>query len=392
MRGADGTIIAEKKVPSTNGVKGRDAQKAELLPIRKVELLPVWGTQGGTTADLSGEIGAPSFVPLPIFDRRLGARSTPALPAWGAQGGTTADLSGEIGASNFVPLPIFDGRLGARSTPALPAWGAQGGRTADPSGEIGAPSFVPLPIFDSRLGARSTPALPAWGAQDGKTVDNPGENGIILVGKDTEGAEDFNRLLKQSTCSSDDFYKYLNKINSDYADTYAKTGKWPSDVQIPKSPDALKADGTINWDEVPNGGYVLDGKGDAIKDQYVPGIGETIDRHGPNNGRFTSPVRNNKPYSYAQRSLPYMENPSQYHRYKVTGDLNNIEQYFIQSTDANLKQRISAYMKKFRLSFSDLETYRGRIASGFGEIGGGEQYELPLPVNMLEGLGLLKEF
>ena len=208
----------------------------------------------------------------------------------------------------------------------------------------------------------------------------------------TEGAGDFNRLLKQSTCSSDDFYKYLNKINSDYADTYAKTGKWPSDVQIPKSPDVLKADGTINWDEVPNGGYVLDGKGDAIKEQYVPGIGETIDRHGPNNGRFTSPVRNNKPYSYAQRSLPYMENPSQYHRYKVTGDLSNIEQYFIQSTDANLKQMISAYMKKFRLSFSDLETYRGRIASGFGEIGGGEQYELPLPVNMLEGLGLLKEF
>ena len=212
------------------------------------------------------------------------------------------------------------------------------------------------------------------------------------AGELAEGAGDFNRLLKQSTCSSDDFYKYLNKINSDYADTYAKTGKWPSDVQIPKNPDVLKADGTINWDEVPNGGYVLDGKGDAIKEQYVPGIGETIDRHGPNNGRFTSPVRNNKPYSYAQRSLPYMENPSQYHRYKVTGDLSNIEQYFIKSTDANLKQMISAYMKKFRLSFSDLETYRGEIASGFGEIGGGEQYELPLPVNMLEGLGLLKEF
>jgi hypothetical protein len=198
--------------------------------------------------------------------------------------------------------------------------------------------------------------------------------------------------LKQSTCSSDDFYKYLNKINSDYADTYVKTGKWPSDVQIPKNPDVLKADGTINWDEVPNGGYVLDGKGDAIKEQYVPSIGETIDRHGPNNGRFTSPIRNNRPYSYTQSSLPYIENPSQYHRYKVTGDFSNIEQYFNQSTDVNLKQIISAYMRKYRLSFSDLKTYQGKIASGFGEIGGGEQYELPLPVNMLEGLGLLKEF
>jgi hypothetical protein len=40
----------------------------------------------------------------------------------------------------------------------------------------------------------------------------------------TAGAGNFNRLLKQSTCSSDDFYKYLNKINSDYAHTYVKTG------------------------------------------------------------------------------------------------------------------------------------------------------------------------
>ena len=142
---------------------------------------------------------------------------------------------------------------------------------------------------------------------------------------------------------------------------------------------------------MPNGGYVLDRNGDAIKEQYVPEIGKTIDRHGPNNGRFTSPIRNNEPYSYAQRSLPYIEDPSQYHQYKVTGDLNNIEQYFNQSTDVHLKQTISAYMKKFRLSFSDMVTYRGKIASGFGEIGGGEQYELPLPVNMLEGLGLIKE-
>lgn len=73
------------------------ARKVELLPIRKVELLPEWGTQGGTAVDLSGEIGAPNFVPLPIFDSQLGARGTTALPMQGTKDGKTVENPGENG-------------------------------------------------------------------------------------------------------------------------------------------------------------------------------------------------------------------------------------------------------------------------------------------------------
>ena len=46
-------------------------------------------------------------------------------------------------------------------------------------------------------------------------------------------------------------------------------------------------------------------------------------------------------------------------------------------------------MEGYDLSYEDLKIQKGEIKSGFGSTGGGIQYELPLPVDMLEGLGLL---
>ncbi|WP_411167584.1 hypothetical protein ACH36K_10530 [Clostridium sp. MB05] len=37
-------------------------------------------------------------------------------------------------------------------------------------------------------------------------------------------------------------------------------------------------------------------------------------------------------------------------------------------------------------SYDDLISYKGEIASGFGSSGGGIQYQLPLPVDILEEL------
>lgn len=199
--------------------------------------------------------------------------------------------------------------------------------------------------------------------------------------------------MKQSTCSSDDLYKYLNKINRDYADTYVKTGKWPSDIQIPKTPDVLKADGSIDWSKAPKGGYILDSNGEALKTPYMPEIGEFIDRHGTNSGRFTSPVKNNKPYSYAQRSLPYLEDSSQYHQYKVIGDFSKLEQYVKECSNSTLKNDIYEYVDVYyEGDFSKMLIYQGEIAgiNGWGK-GGGIQYELPMKVEWLEKLGILQE-
>jgi len=46
-------------------------------------------------------------------------------------------------------------------------------------------------------------------------------------------------------------------------------------------------------------------------------------------------------------------------------------------------------MEGYDLSYKDLKVQKGEIARGFGSNGGGIQYELPLPVDMLEGLGIL---
>ncbi|MDQ0885077.1 hypothetical protein QFZ81_000165 [Paenibacillus sp. V4I9] len=202
-------------------------------------------------------------------------------------------------------------------------------------------------------------------------------------------------LLKKSTCNADELTVYLKKIDlykgTNFADEFATSGKWPGDIQIPKDPSVLNADGSINWSEVPKGGYVLDGNGNAIKEAYSPNLGDVIDRYGPPNGRYISPVIDCKTYNYDQRSLPYVEDASKYYQYKVTGDFDNIETYVNHCTDTSLREKVTTYMEGYDLSYNDLKIQKGEIASGFGSIGGGIQYELPLPVGMLEGLGLLEK-
>ena len=93
---------------------------------------------------------------------------------------------------------------------------------------------------------------------------------------------------KKSKCSVDELYNYLKNIDSDAAETFLKDGTWPSKIQIPKDPSALRPDGTINWDKAPEGGYVLNSAGKADKTPFVPLKGEIIDRYGSSSGRYTS--------------------------------------------------------------------------------------------------------
>ncbi|ROR29204.1 transposase [Mobilisporobacter senegalensis] len=101
--------------------------------------------------------------------------------------------------------------------------------------------------------------------------------------------------------------------------------------------------------------------------------------------------RTGKPYSYDQRLLPYVEDFSKYKQYELTDDLSKLKSYITNCKDKDLVQDIQDYMsyKKIK-SYDDLIAYKGEIASGFGSTGGGIQYQLPLPVDILEDLGLLK--
>ncbi|MDD9149860.1 TNT domain-containing protein [Sporolactobacillus sp. CQH2019] len=213
--------------------------------------------------------------------------------------------------------------------------------------------------------------------------------------EDVQGAEKasttVDNILRKTKCTNSDLQVYLKSINSDLADEYLKMGKWPEKVQIPKSPEVLKPNGRIDWSQVPNDGFKLNEKGNPIKKPYIPKVGEVIDRYGPADGRFTSPVIDGKPYSYEQRSLPYLEDESKYHQYKITRDFNNIKSYIENCSNEKLKAAIEGYMSKYSLTVDDLVIEKGEIAPGFGSIGGGIQYQLPLPIKMLENLGMIEK-
>ena len=199
--------------------------------------------------------------------------------------------------------------------------------------------------------------------------------------------------LKETTCTSDELYIYLKNIDTDYAETFLKTGEWPDEIQIPKNASVLNKDGSINWTKAAVGGYKLDKDGNPIKEKFIPKIGEVIDRYGPANGRYTSPIIDGKSFEYTERSLPYVENLSNYHKYEVIGDFSKIEEYVKNCPDAKLKVKIDATVTAYYDGdYSKLVSYKGEAATveGWGK-GGAIQYEFSLTVEQLEGLGLLRE-
>lgn len=122
--------------------------------------------------------------------------------------------------------------------------------------------------------------------------------------------------LKSSTCTTNELIKYLknydiiNKTN--YAEEFIKTGAWSLEIQIPKAGDVLKSTGEIDWNQVTKGGYTLDSIGNAEKDKCNLKVGDILGRYVSSDRRYASPV-DGKSYNYNQRSLPYVEEPTQYY-------------------------------------------------------------------------------
>jgi hypothetical protein len=285
---------------------------------------------------------------------------------------------------------------------------AFGGAGAYGIGQIGQELELPLPItllmsMGAGIGIVKVGGRYLFKDQAGNVLLDVAVQDVDALRKGVSGAKSLDdiryeeywkqcELLNKTTCSSETLYEYLYKINPEQAINYAKTGVWPDDIQVPKSSNVLGRDWGIDWSQVPNGGYTLDGAGNAIKSPYTPKIGEVVDRYGPGNGRYTSPVVDDIPYSYDERSLPYVENPEIYHQYEVIGDFNNIEWYVKNCNDSAIKTRAEDYINTYYGGdYSKVIVQSGNIAPGFGTISGGVQYELPMPVDMLESLGLMRK-
>lgn len=265
---------------------------------------------------------------------------------------------------------------------------------------------------DAGLGGHGTPGSDGHPESDGagsshgdgptagNQSDGAGDHGptpaelpaYAHVSVDSAG-NDISHLVTESGLTPTQLHDYLANSpgGGARAAAFEQTGVWPHDVQIPKDASVLKPDGTINWDEVPSGGYTLDDADQPIKEPLVPQVGDVFDRYGPSDGRYTSPVPETGPYTYDQRSLPYLEDPAQYHQYRVIGDFSEIERYY-DAAPESVRADVDRIMRRFDSSFEDLgRASQGDIAAGFGAHGGGRQVEMPTTVELLKRLGLIEE-
>ncbi len=205
---------------------------------------------------------------------------------------------------------------------------------------------------------------------------------------------DLSTVVGRSDLDAQQLDEYLRAERPQDHATYAQTGVWPADVQIPRGPEVLAPNHKVDWSQVPHDGFATrtgsDGEVIVAREDGHPAAGTLVDRYGPG-GRFTSPIGEDGPADYASRSLPYVEDPAHYHQYEVTGDLSDIPAAVRNHPDAELRQEIANLMNAYQLSFDDLRVQVGPIAPGFGQRGGGTQYLFPLSTDMMERLGLIKE-
>lgn len=220
----------------------------------------------------------------------------------------------------------------------------------------------------------------------------PGTGGITSPVVDDLG-RDITSSIQSSSLSHDEILDFLRSSDPEAAKRFDSSGVWPSETQVPHSPSVLTrgSDGTlgIDWSQVPKRGYALDSAGEPIKAPYTPVPGEVFDRYGPPSGTFTSPVPDTGPFPYDNRSLPFVEDAGHYHRYELLDDMQNLRAHYV-SAPPQVQALVDRAIARGYFDWGK-QAHRGPIAPGFGASGGGIQVELPLPVNVMIGLGMMRE-
>ena len=165
------------------------------------------------------------------------------------------------------------------------------------------------------------------------------------------------------------------------------------DSTLVPRPETLDADGRIDWDQAPHNGFRLDADGNPVMQDHAPQVGDRFDRYGDPRGSFVSPVPEDGPYSFDSRSLPYAENPNAYHEYEWVRPLSEAEAQYNQLDDET-RDVVDAGLDYFEQDVSDLSSVqRGDAAAipAWGTPGGAVQDHLPVSVELLDKLGLIRE-
>ena len=215
-----------------------------------------------------------------------------------------------------------------------------------------------------------------------------------IVNKQTNQA-----LLNKSSVSEENLIKYLESIDkynanhgksTNYALEYKNRGNWPDEVQIPRRNEFLNENGLVKFKELaPDDGYAKGTKISVKDGAELPKKGTLIDRYGSPAGRYTSPIIDGKPYSYEQRSLPFVEDMRQYHVYEIKYDsileaINNIKN----------ETKRNAFLDDYYEFINNGEACifrKGQIAPAFEQKGGGIQFEFGFSIKQLKNMGYIVE-
>jgi hypothetical protein len=200
---------------------------------------------------------------------------------------------------------------------------------------------------------------------------------------DTAG-RDVSALLAKSNLTPEELTRYLESLNPPLGADFVKTGHWPEGVQIPRDSAYLKPDGSVDW---PGDDGFGSGPQGVIRTPTTISAGQQFDRFGQPQGVFASPV-GAAPEPYGARSLPWVEDADQYHRYEALQDLTpaNIDAAVQRMPPGPDRREIEIAIKRYGVT-----TETGPIAPAFTEPGGGTQYKLPMTPEYLIELGLIKE-
>ncbi len=164
------------------------------------------------------------------------------------------------------------------------------------------------------------------------------------------------------------------------------------DTLVPR-PECLDPDGAVDWSQAPGGGFTLDADGNPIRYDHVPAAGDRFDRYGDPGGRYVSPVPEDGPFSYDSRSLPYHENPHAYHAYEWAHSPADVRSVYEQ-LDEGVRTLVDDTLAKYDLELTDLMSVaRGEAAAipGWGTPGGATQDLLPVSVDLLDKMGMIRE-
>ena len=206
------------------------------------------------------------------------------------------------------------------------------------------------------------PEIEGWKRRKGETassITQGGQDTLELEGTRDAEAKVFATMVEvpevdnKVTATTGDTKTDLQDMEGGSGTTAIDSGKLNNinDLVI-ADPRFLNANGEVDWEKfAPNGGYV---EGSKVTGQNLE-TGTVIDRYGSPYGRYTSP--DGTPYT--QRSLPYVENPNAYHRYRVRKTIGGVTM--------------------------------GRIAPAFNQEGGGIQFELPSSILSLLQNNYLEE-